>query len=332
MWFNIIKDEDEITPEELGEFEESWSEFLQNPPDYEYDELVNNEFVNFDFGDVDNKAWKTVGEEPKGDYTVAEKINFIKKALLSYDFIERYNVGSGPEKLQLSVSQTSKEGFTVRVDRNVPTMLSQMKNFDFNLTDKTQLVVNTVLRHHLKPNPELRARELLSVIINKPEVDARIEGDYVIVKGKPSNRIYKIPLDFKGATCGVISSLPWYRRPREKAQVVPGLSDDMKNVTFEDLVSDEVDVYLCFSFPKKWSLLPTGDKLGSLVLSLQDEEESRKEINVLDAFLKVDEVPDVWFAYTNDYSGTDNPSGRVSIDHVSAAEFLSEGYVHPFDW
>ena len=150
--------------------------------------------------------------------------------------------------------------------------INTVKDFEFNITDKTQLVVNTVLRHHLKPNPELRARELLNEIINDPETDAKIQGGNVIVKGKPSGRIYRIPLNWTGETCGLLSNLPWYRRSREN--VIEDKTSLIAGKTFEDLTSDDTDVRLCITTPK--GNLPSGDKVAGLVKALQDEENARK--------------------------------------------------------
>jgi len=319
MWFKIIKDEDyERYLDET--IRDPTSENLTGESDFDdYDDLVNIAFVNFDFGDIDNKAWKTVGEEPQGDYTIRDKMAFIKKALFSYDFIELSNVRNEPEKLQLRVSPSSPKGFNVRVDRNVQGM-NRLKEFEFNLTDKTQNVVNTVLHHHLKRDPELRARDLLNEIINDPEIDARIESGYVIVKGKPSNRIYKIPLNWTGDTCGLLSNLPWYRRSREN--VLEDKTSLIAGKTFEDLTSADVDVRLCIKTPK--GNLPSGDKVGGLVKALQDEENARKSINVLDAFLKVDDVPDHWTAYA------EGIPVAIDINHEDAAPFLTGERAHPF--
>jgi hypothetical protein len=203
--------------------------------------------------------------------------------------------------------------------------MNRLKEFEFNLTDKTQTVVNTVLHHHLKRDPELRARGLLNETINKPEIDARIEGGYVIVKGKPSGRTYKIPLKWGGATCAVESKLPWYRRSRENAvreNADSSRTSLIAGKTFEDLINDSVTVRLCIATPR--GDLPTGDKVAGLVLALQDEENARKAINVLDAFLKEDNVPDHWTAYTP------NDKNAVDLDHEHAGPFLAGELAHPF--
>ena len=67
MCFKIIKDEgyeqylDEIN--RRGTIENLTGELEENVP-----------FENFDFGDIDNEAWKTVGEEPQNKPSLVPNI------------------------------------------------------------------------------------------------------------------------------------------------------------------------------------------------------------------------------------------------------------------
>ena len=109
--------------------------------------------------------------------------------------------------------------------------------------------------------------------------------------------------------------------------------DDPKHIlynkTFEDLVSDDIKVRLCIGIDRERGgnpMLPSGDNVTALVLSLQNEEGARKSINVLDAFLKLDEVPDFpEVAYDETWINR-----IVDINHENAAKFLAGSRAHPF--